>query len=89
MEAVLKDNNTPNNLNAHSILMNQLMNKPGIAAAKKGVKDVHVFTLHERGQIVTVITCSSSEGQFLPTGLILKGVNKNLGIVFLVELMCT
>jgi hypothetical protein len=49
----------------------QLINKTGIAAGKKGAKDMYVFTPH-----VTVLECCGSEGQFLPSVLILKLVSK-------------
>jgi hypothetical protein len=83
LEAVLKQINI---LNKPQNLFNadesgfQLINKPGIVAAQKRARDVHVLTPPDRGENVAVIGRSSSEGQFLPPIVILKGVIINLHV---------
>jgi peroxiredoxin family protein len=87
LEAVLKQNNilnkSQNTFNTDKSGI-QLINKPKIVAAQKEVRDVHVLTAHDREENVAVIACSSSEEQFLPPIIILKGVNNKqaFGTVF-------
>ncbi|XP_074033050.1 uncharacterized protein isoform X1 [Leptinotarsa decemlineata] len=54
----------------------QLNNKPGYVIAKKGSKNVAALTSSEKGETVTVLSCSNAEGAFLPPCLIFKGKNK-------------
>lgn len=52
----------------------QLNNEAGPVIATKGAKDVHTIISSERGENVTIITCCSAEGRFLPPVIIFKGV---------------
>ena len=54
----------------------QLNNKSGHVIAAKGVKDVASLTSAEKGETITVVTCCSAEGVFLPPVCIFKGKNK-------------
>lgn len=54
----------------------QLINKPGSVIAGKGSKNVHVVTLKEKGESMTVVAGNNAEGHFLPQILVIKGKNK-------------
>lgn len=54
----------------------QINNKPGKVLATKGAKDVYSLTTAERGENISLISCCSAEGYFLPPVLIFKGKNK-------------
>lgn len=54
----------------------QINNEPGAVIASKGAKDVHVLSSCERGENVTIISCCSAEGNFLPPVVIFKGVRE-------------
>lgn len=54
----------------------QINNKPGKVLATKGAKDVYSLTTSERGENVSLVSCCSAEGYFLPPVLIFKGKNK-------------
>lgn len=54
----------------------QINNKPGKVVATKGAKDVYSLTTSEKGENVSLISCCSAEGYFMPPVLIFKGKNK-------------
>jgi hypothetical protein len=57
----------------------QANNKPVSVITGKVSKGVHILTSGEKGENVTVISCCSIAGQFLPPVLIFKSVNKKHG----------
>lgn len=54
----------------------QINNKPGKVVATKGAKDVYSLTSAEKGENVSLVSCCSAEGYFLPPVLIFKGKYK-------------
>ena len=48
----------------------------GAVILTKGSKDVHTIISSERGENVSIITCCSVEGRFIPPVIIFKGVRQ-------------
>ncbi|CAH1987731.1 unnamed protein product [Acanthoscelides obtectus] len=79
LERVLAENQL---FEKHSHIFNvdetgmQLNNKPGFVVAAKGSKNVASITAAEKGETITVISCFSAEGVYIPPTCIMKGKNK-------------
>jgi hypothetical protein len=53
----------------------QLNNSPQKTVSMKGKKNVMIVTAEERGETVTVLSCVSATGVFMPQYVIFKGKN--------------
>lgn len=79
LSSVLKDNDLiekPGNIFNMDETGLQLNNRPGEVIAEKGSKSVNTITSGEKGETVTVVSCFSGEGSYLPPYCIFKGKNK-------------
>jgi hypothetical protein len=69
-------NKSGNNFNVDETGL-QLNNKPRYVLAKRGPKDLHLLKYVQKGETMSVITCCSAEGHFLPAVSILNVLKRN------------